>query len=278
MINYIGGKNRISKFIIPFIPTDIETYVEVFGGAGWVYFNMDITKYPNLKTIVYNDINPLNSNLFKCVQEDPHKLLEVCKDIPYEDDELFYQYQKELFPTPNIIEPNYEMAYKYVYLLTQVWSGNNPEKARLVKKGGYINKNGIYVSKFDMFRNKLKETKWTDKMKSITYVEKMDFKELISKWDGDTTYFYLDPPYFTKELYYSNHQFGFHQHNELVSLIKTIKSKWSLSYYDFDLLNEWLPKDEYEWKSKEFVKCSGVTKGKSPSKGTELLIMNYTIC
>ncbi len=33
MISYIGGKSRIApKLIIPNIPTDIETFVEVFSG------------------------------------------------------------------------------------------------------------------------------------------------------------------------------------------------------------------------------------------------------
>ena len=69
MISYIGGKARISKWIIPFIPKDIETYVEPFSGMFWVFFKMDLENYPNLKTVVYNDFNGLNSNLFKCCKD-----------------------------------------------------------------------------------------------------------------------------------------------------------------------------------------------------------------
>ena len=47
MISYIGGKARISKWIVPFIPKDIETYVEPFSGMFWVFFKMDLSKYPN---------------------------------------------------------------------------------------------------------------------------------------------------------------------------------------------------------------------------------------
>ena len=28
---------------------NIETYVETFGGMFWVFFKMDLSKYPNLK-------------------------------------------------------------------------------------------------------------------------------------------------------------------------------------------------------------------------------------
>jgi len=68
MLSYIGGKSKIGKWIVPFYPEDMETYVETFGGMFWCFFNMDLTKYPNLKKVVYNDFNPLNYNLFQCVK------------------------------------------------------------------------------------------------------------------------------------------------------------------------------------------------------------------
>ena len=51
---YIGGKSKIAQsLIIPSIPKDIETFVEIFGGMFWTFFKMDIKDYPNLKKIVY---------------------------------------------------------------------------------------------------------------------------------------------------------------------------------------------------------------------------------
>ena len=52
MISYIGGKSRMSKWICEYIPDDIETYVEVFGGAFWVYVNGDIHTKLKLKKII----------------------------------------------------------------------------------------------------------------------------------------------------------------------------------------------------------------------------------
>ena len=48
MISYIGGKARIGKWIVPYIPKDIETYVEPFGGMFWVFFKT------NLIVVVFN--------------------------------------------------------------------------------------------------------------------------------------------------------------------------------------------------------------------------------
>ena len=74
MLSYIGGKSKIGKWIVPYYPKDMETYVETFGGMFWCFFNMDLKEFPNLKRVVYNDFNPLNYNLFMCLQN-PEVLL-----------------------------------------------------------------------------------------------------------------------------------------------------------------------------------------------------------
>jgi site-specific DNA-adenine methylase len=80
-LSYIGGKSRIGKWINEFYPKDMETYVETFGGMFWCFFNMDLKKFPNLKEVVYNDFNPLNYNLFRCIQN-PSELLKAVNNIP----------------------------------------------------------------------------------------------------------------------------------------------------------------------------------------------------
>ena len=80
MLSYIGGKSKIGKWIVPLYPQDMETYVETFGGMFWCFFNMDLSQYPNLKKVVYNDFNPLNYNLFQCVQN-PTELKRVMDAI-----------------------------------------------------------------------------------------------------------------------------------------------------------------------------------------------------
>ena len=50
-----------------------------------------------------------------------------------------------------------------------------------------------------------------------------------------------------------------------------------MSYYDFELLHTWFPKNRYVWVEKDFAKAAAASKGKKQNKGTELLIMNYEI-
>lgn len=279
MLSYIGGKSKIGKWIVPFYPKDIETYVEPFGGMFWCYYNMDFEQYPNLKNIVYNDFNPLNYNLFMCVQN-PSELLKSVESIPcqqrgvdntpteYKD--LFKEFQSEIFADDfEINYPDYDVAAKYAYILTQVFSGSKPESSN------YIDLKGKYKSKYLTFRDKLKNEKWVNKFSKINVVENMDFEELINKYDGGKTYFYLDPPYWKTENYYSNHDFDRNDHERLAKILNNIKGKFSLSYYDFELLSEWFPKNDYLWEQKDFVKSAAAKKGKTQNKGTELLILNY---
>ena len=280
MISYIGGKSRIGKWIVPFYPKDMETYVEGFSGMFWCFFNMDLTHYPKLKNIVYNDFNPLNANLFKCVRNHKELLKECDKLVVQEKGVIptnpickqnFENFQKEIFANDFVIgdEPNYEVAAKYVYVLTQVFSGSKPETSK------FIDLKGNYHSKFTSFKNKLQNSNYQKLFESITHVENMDFEDLLKKYDSPTTYFYMDPPYWKTENYYSNHDFDVNDHTRLANTLKSLKGKWSLSYYDFPLLSEWFPKDEYVWASKQFAKAAAAKKGVSQNMGEELLIMNY---
>ena len=64
----------------------------------------------------------------------------------------------------------------------------------------------------------------------------MSYEEIIEKYDSEKTYFYVDPPYWKTENYYSLHDFDAQDHKKLCLQLSNIKGRFSLSYYDFDLL------------------------------------------
>jgi len=279
MLSYIGGKSKIGKWIVPFYDKNMETYVETFGGMFWCFYNMDLKEFPNLKKVVYNDFNPLNYNLFKCIQN-PTELLKAINSIDCQKfgevttpplyKEQFTRFQAEIFNEGFSVKPgDYEVAAKYVYVLTQVFSGSKPETS------SFIDLKGKYKSKYLTFRDKLSKPDWIDHFIKITKVENMDFADVIKKYDSPSTYIYLDPPYWKTENYYSNHDFDRQDHERLANTLKNIEGKFSLSYYDFPLLSEWFPKNEYRWESKEFAKAAAAKKGKKQNMGEEILIMNY---
>jgi DNA adenine methylase len=257
----------------------METYVEPFGGMFWCFYNMDLKQFPNLKRVVYNDFNPLNYNLFKCLQN-PAELLRAINSIecqkfgevptPTIYKEQFIRFQAEIFNEGFSVNPgDYEVAAKYVYILTQVFSGSKPETS------SFIDLKGKYKSKYLTFRDKLSKPDWVEHFLKITDVENMDFADVINKYDSESTYIYLDPPYWKTENYYSNHDFDRQDHERLANTLYQVKGKFSLSYYDFPLLSEWFPKDKYTWEMKQFAKAASAKKGEKQNMGEELLIMNY---
>lgn len=279
MLSYIGGKSKIGKWIVEFYPQDMETYVETFGGMFWCFFNMNLNTFPNLRKVVYNDFNSLNYNLFMCVQN-PGELLRAINSIPVQElgvyvtdisyKNRFEQFQTELFSSGFTINyPDYEVAAKYVYIVTQVFSGSKPETS------SFIDLKGKYKSKYLTFRDKLSKPDWIYHFLKLTDVRNADFQQVIEEFDSPSTYIYLDPPYWKTENYYSNHDFDRADHERLSQVLRQVQSKFSLSYYDFDLLHQWYPQDDFRWVRKEFAKAAAAKKGTKQNMGEELLILNY---
>jgi len=279
MLSWIGGKSKIGKWLVDYYPQDMEIMTESFGGMMWCYFNMDLSKYPNLKKIVYNDFNPLNYNLFKCVQN-PSELQRALDSIPVQQIGVsntpedfrnrFVEYQSEVFNsgfTTN--SPDYLTAAKYVYIVTQVFSGSKPETS------SFIDLKGKYRCKYLSFRDKLSKPDWVEHFLKITDVENMDFEDLIIKYDSPTTFHYVDAPYYKTENYYSNHDFDRQDHERLANVLQQVKGKFGMSYYDFPDLHTWFPDNIYRWERKSFAKAAAAKKGVKQNLAEELLIMNY---
>jgi site-specific DNA-adenine methylase len=240
---------------------------------------MDLEKYPNLKKVVYNDFNPLNYNLFKCVQN-PSELQRVMDEIEVQQvgvidtsielKEKFNTFQSEIFGEGfKVGNCDYLTAAKYVYVLSQVFSGSKPETSN------FIDLKGKYRSKYLAFRDKLSKPNWVDHFLKITDVENLDFQDVIEKYDSPSTYFYVDPPYWKTENYYSNHDFDRDDHERLAIALNNVQGKFGLSYYDFELLHDWFPETKNRWEKKEFAKAAAAKKGTKQNMGEELLILNY---
>lgn len=270
MFPYIGGKKHHSKWIDPFIPNNSKTYVEVFGGAMWLYWMSH--KLP-VETNVYNDLNRHLYNVFLCCATDPHRMEQSCLSLyPHiGDGEQFVEYRDQVFAVyDNLPTPDYDMAAKYMFLQTQIFTGGNGLTG---KSKIYHNVN--YKSKFKTFTEKFQQSQYLEKLKHIT-TENMNYKQLIEKYDSEDCFFYIDPPYYKLESYYTEDNFNKKNHLELLDMLKQTKSKWALSYYYFDELEQELPRDEYTWHEQVTYTNNGLQKNNSTRpQRIELLIMNY---
>ena len=217
-------------------------------------------------------------NMFTCVKpENSDKFFDALKKnkIKSQNSELFESFRDQVYELENSTKidtfkiPNYELAYKYPYLLTQVFSGS------AIRPGTKMTDlKGKYKSKFDSFVQRIKKP---DIQKKLAKVEtsNMDFEKFIQKHDKEDIFIYLDPPYYDTETYYGFHNFGKEDHLRLANAVKKMKGKFMISYYDFPDLEKWFPKDQYKWVEKDFAKSASAKKGQKTNKGTEVLIMNY---
>lgn len=102
-------------------------------------------------------------------------------------------------------------------------------------------------------------------------IEKQDFEKIINRYDSPNTFFYLDPPYYTKEhLYDREDADAFTKHEEMAVLLRKIKGKFLLSYN-----NESYIKKLYKGFNIETVEAQYTVSGSFQTQ-TELMIRNYS--
>jgi len=304
LYGYFGGKSSsaFKEFINSKIPkSEIKTYIEPFSGSMATYMDDESLKFD---TVIYNDKNRHQVNLYKCCSE-PGKFLPYLEDLKNtllhtnEIDpikkwdfykKVYQEYTKnEFLDNMNFEIGDFEKAAIYAFLITSSFSSVYP------RGGGFSGyKKDKDRLKLEVLISKLKKNTYTQKLQSITEFYNIDFEELITKYDSEDTYLYLDPPYArfdeskgeddAKRLFWYGADkegvFGPASHRRLLELLKTTKCRWSLSYYYFPLLEELLPRDQYVWTEKEVFRSSAqggnnADTKKEQAKGVEMLILNY---
>jgi DNA adenine methylase len=84
--------------------------------------------------------------------------------------------------------------------------------------------------KYMPLRNLDKVKEASERLRHVI-IEKQPWEKIVSRFDHPHTFFYLDPPYYTKEYLYEREDAdAFNQHKELADTLKQIKGKFLLSY------------------------------------------------
>lgn len=212
-ISWVGGKKLLRKQIAEIIPQNIERYVEVFGGAGWVLFYKD--KYANIE--VYNDYNSELVNVFKCAKYHTPELQRQLKYI-LNSRESFKQFLEE-YKIEGLTD--IQRAVRFVMIL----------------KTSYGSKMTTFGAKPTNLNNVIEYLDLIQKRLERVVIENKDFEELIKQQDRKDTLFYLDPPYYNTEKYYQI-KFTSDDHIRLNNALKSIKGKFILSYNDCPFIRQ----------------------------------------
>jgi DNA adenine methylase len=239
IVPYLGEKSKFANFIVPNIPTNISTYVEPFGGMMGIFFALDFTKYKDVD-FIYNDKNNLNYLLFKNLQNNIFIDLVNSTEV---DEDYYRSCLKKMITEKD------EMLLSLYWLV--ILTCSSPYE---------IGKDSWRSNvEFGIFKMKYKAYQYH--LNKINGIYNLDYKDIINKYDSESTFFYIDPPYKGKEEYYINHDFSKETHKELSDFLNSIKGKFLLSYYYFDGIEELYPNCRFD--------------SKITIMGTELIIMNY---
>ena len=243
----VGGKSKLRKTILGMIPKH-TCYIELFFGAGWVYFGKEPSKIE-----VVNDIDKELINLFRNIK---YHAPEIDRLLEYEFSgrDIFEEYKNCTLEYMTEIH----RAIRFLYLITQSFGGkgNNYGYGTTTKSGQQI----FYKDMLLKLRDRLKNT----------YVENLSFEKIIDKYDREHSFFFCDPPYI-ETCDYGN-KFKEEEHRELSDKLKNLKGKFLLTINDHPLSRE-LYKD---FNIKEVQVNYSVSKeAKARGKYQELIITNY---
>jgi DNA adenine methylase len=211
-MSWIGGKKALRDIIIRMFPYDYERYIEVFGGGGWVLFR----KPPGNDFEVYNDLNGLLANLFRCVRGRPEELTRALNYVlnAREDFEGIKAALARDSPAGDVTKA----AMFYQLIRYSYASGLK----------SYACQPHDILSDFPLIEQ-------AHRRLAKVVVENQDFEKLIRHYDRPASFFYCDPPYFETEDYYKNiGEDGFTEtdHTRLRDTLFAIEGKFLLSYND----------------------------------------------
>jgi len=255
IISWVGGKRLLRKKILPLIPKH-DIYCEVFGGAAWILFGKSPTKEDwqlskkSRYTEVYNDINGDLVNFWRYIKQHPEAFVAELNQ---------YLVSREMFDTFTQHEPRTELERAIRFYFQLSCSYGSRSKNFCIMQG----------YKYMPLRNLEKVKAASERLQQVI-IEKQDFEKIIARFDTPNTFFYLDPPYYTKEhLYDREDADAFTKHEELAATLKNIKGKFLLSYN-----NDLYIRTLYQGFTIDEVEAQYTVSGAFQTE-TELLIRNY---
>jgi DNA adenine methylase len=175
-----GGKARLASWLASLLPPH-ATYVEVFGGSAALLFAKDPAPVE-----VYNDIDSNIVNLYRVLRdpEGSRRLLQALHLTPFSREE--FEACRRGLADPGA--DDVERARRFFVVLRQSVSAYG-------MRWRYSVCDGRVKNDARAFRNAVDDLWLAHLRLRDVYIENADFREVLRRYDGPRTLFYLDPPY-----------------------------------------------------------------------------------
>lgn len=244
VLRRVGAKHKLAHKIIEHFPRH-DIYIEMFFGAGGIYFNKPEANYNFL-----NDNDEEVYNLFKVLKTDSKVLENEIELIPYHE-KIFKEFMKYIPENPVM------KAVRFLYLSNFSYMGKS-DTLRLISAH----------SKKQLLKN-IEIT-----LKKIQNCQFLccDFREVLNKISLDKNnkhniFIYADPPYLSAT---NNYQSGFTESDtqDLFRILVESKIKFAISEFK----NEYIINLANQYKLNVIDICERRTLN---NRNTEILITNY---
>lgn len=269
---WIGGKHYSARQIIGAFPppSAYDVYVDLFGGAAHVLIQKPLYKHVE----VYNDLNGDLVNFWMQCRDNGALLQERCETLPYARS-LYYAYHKSLFDG-TVLEP-LERAVRWFFVLRSNFNGKPVHAASTTADGWLIgHKDGAHCAAH-AYQSAIMLFPVLQARLCKVLIEQRDFAHVLKSFEGTRTLFYGDPPYVTKEQYYTHTDdvvFTLEDHQRLADILNRTSAYVALSYYPHPSLDKLYPPSKWRRITWEMPKHSQRSNMKHDI-ATELLLMNY---
>jgi len=246
LITWIGGKKQLREKISSHIPANINTYVEAFGGAGWVLFYKD--RWAEVE--VYNDADKRLVNLFKIAKYHP-EALEKEVTLNLHSREMFKDFKMQDGLT------DVQKAARFFFLIKRSFGGKASHFGTSAKSNAAKSNENIIASIMDVAHR-------LDRV----IIENLDYKDIFKIYDTENTFFFLDPPY----RYGAQYEVGRMNYEEFLSQLQSIKGKFLLTIDDCKENRDMFS----QFKIKKVSRVNGINRKQIVNNQfKELFVMNY---
>jgi len=246
---YPGSKTRHADWVLEHLP-EHTCYVEPFGGAGGVLFNK-----PRSNVEVYNDLDGNLVQFFETLRERPTELREWCQRVPFSRG-VFEEWVADFYNDNHPDDP-VKRAGRFLFLRYAQFGALYGERSGFA---GLRSRNFArsYQEKLDMLEG------FADRFADVI-IENVPYGDVLSRYDGGETVFYLDPPYVGTEHRYREDKFD---HREFYNTIADLDAKVLVSY---DSVPSWFG-EGFQAVSKG---ANNATTGGPSSEREEFLLLNF---
>ncbi len=249
-LTYYGGKQQLSKRIVPLIP-DHQIYDEPFFGGGAIFF----AKQP-AKVEFINDTNGEVINFYQVLKQD-FKALKTEINLTLHSE---YQHKQaiKIYRNPVGVSPLkrawaiWVLSHQSFYaILCNSWKCSkqrNGAKSVQVKNKEF---NELFLTRLEN-----------------TSIFCRDALNVINATDSTETFHYIDPPYYNSDL---GHYKGYTKDDfeRLLKVLSGIKGKFMLSSYPSDLIDRYIEINGWRTIEIEMQRSAG------GGRKTEVITINY---